>query len=154
MRSGSKQNVRSHKHHSGHCHVFSICHTLFGVLLLVCDVQVKNVLKQLPDADKNEELPAEVLLLSVLLWQVTMCWDKLPQCFIVDFGTSLLYHIRGHKHMFYPSALHKIFVKKKTTAKQYQIRQKLKLFRNQEHKMSTTSHWKVKNKVTLNDSPL
>jgi len=42
-----------------------------------------------------------------------MCWDKLPQCFIVDFGTSLLYHIRGHKHMFYPSALHKIFVKRK-----------------------------------------
>jgi len=33
VRSGTKQNVRSHKHHSGHCHVFSICHVIWCPLV-------------------------------------------------------------------------------------------------------------------------
>ncbi len=93
---------------------------VFHLSHVICDVHIKNVLKQ---------LPVSLLWRSVKMW--TKMWsfqqrsffyqfycDRLPcvgtNCFSALLWTSAdcfsLHHIRRHKHIFYPSALHKIFV--------------------------------------------
>lgn len=104
--------MRSRKHDDRQCHVFSICHTLF--VMSTSRMSWSNSLfpccKGLSRC--GQKCGASSRGPSFISFIVTGCHVLGQTASVLYCGLRhiALYHIRRHKHMFYPSAFHKIFV--------------------------------------------